>query len=183
MWKKAGSPEAKNNIYNIKRNETRRNIRSVQRQQVAIKRNTLHQEIMEASSRDKNLFFKLVKSQRATSAHSTQILRKDDKEYSTVEDIIAVFKNHFEQLAEPKNLPTFDEEHNNLVKADAELIINICENSYTTIQPVTLYEIDKIVKSLKKKKSCDTHNLKAEHLQYGGPVIADYLATVLNNIF
>ena len=48
-------------------------------------------------------------------AHSTQILRKDDKEYSTVEDIIAVFKNHFEQLAEPKNLQTFDEEHNDLV--------------------------------------------------------------------
>ena len=46
----------KNNIYNIKQHDDRRAVRSVQRKQSADERIELHQEIMRASDRDKNLF-------------------------------------------------------------------------------------------------------------------------------
>jgi low affinity Fe/Cu permease len=45
------------------------------------------------------------------------------------------------------------------VKIDAELIINICENSSVTIQPVTPTEISKLVATLKNKKAEDIDNL------------------------
>jgi hypothetical protein len=70
-----------------------------------------------------------------------------------------------------------------VVKIDAELIINICENSSVTIQPVTPTEISKLVATLKKKKAEDVDNLSAGHLQYGGSTISDYLASTINNIF
>jgi hypothetical protein len=69
------------------------------------------------------------------------------------------------------------------VKIDAELIINICENSSVTIQPVTPTEISKLVATLKKKKAEDIDNLTAEHLQYGVSTISDYLASTIKNIF
>ncbi|CAG2212379.1 unnamed protein product [Mytilus edulis] len=56
LWKKVGSPPSKNNIYNLKRLETKRSVRSIQRQQTADKRIKLHEEIMMASDRDKDLF-------------------------------------------------------------------------------------------------------------------------------
>ena len=44
-------------------------------------------------------------------------------------------------------------------------------------------EISKLVATLKKKKAEDIDNLTAEHLQYGGSTISDYLASTINNIF
>ncbi|CAC5384185.1 unnamed protein product [Mytilus coruscus] len=58
LWKKAGSPPSKDNIYNINRLDSKRTVRSIQRQQSADKRNQLHEEIMRASDRDKALFFR-----------------------------------------------------------------------------------------------------------------------------
>ena len=54
---------------------------------------------MRASDRDKNLFFRLIKNQRSTSSQFTQVLRENDKETSTPEDINLIFKNHFAKLA------------------------------------------------------------------------------------
>ena len=46
------------------------------------------------------------------------------------------FRNHFANLTEPKQNLKFNEEHDRQVKIDVELIVNICENSSVTIQPV-----------------------------------------------
>ena len=89
----------KQQIYNIKQNDARRAERSVQRQQSADERIELHQEIMRASDRDKNVFFQLIKNQRFTSSQFTQVLRENDKEASTLEDINVVFKDHYAKLA------------------------------------------------------------------------------------
>jgi hypothetical protein len=110
-------------------------------------------------------------------------LRVEQNEFTTPAEINETFRNHFANLAEPKQNLRFNEEHDRQVKIDAELIINICENSSVTIQPVTPTEISKLVATLKKKKAEDIQNLTAEHLQYGGSTISDYLASTINNIF
>jgi hypothetical protein len=183
LWKKAGSLQSSSNIYKIKRTEARKELRSIQRQQTAEKRTKLHEEIMESSDRDTKLFFKLIKNQRASSTADTQIFRVEQNEFTTPAEINETFRNHFANLAEPKQNLRFNEEHDRQVKIDAELIINICENSSVTIQPVTPTEISKLVATLKKKKAEDIQNLTAEHLQYGGSTISDYLASTINNIF
>jgi hypothetical protein len=43
-------------------------------------------------------------------------------------------------------------------KSHVELIINICENSSVTIQPVTPTEISKLVATIKRKKAEDIDN-------------------------
>jgi low affinity Fe/Cu permease len=78
--------------------------------------------------------------------------------------LVNPFCNLFANLAEPKQNIKFNEEHDRQVKTDAELIINICENSSVTIQPVTPTEISKLVATIKKKKAEDIDNLTAEHL-------------------
>ena len=73
---KAGSPLSKSTIYNIKRHDARKTVRSVQRQQRVIERIELHQEIMRASDRDTNFFYRL--NQRSTSSQFNQVLQAND---------------------------------------------------------------------------------------------------------
>ena len=85
----------KQQIYNIKQNDVRRAVRSVQSQQSTDERIELHQEIMRASDRDKNVLFRLIKNQRSISSQFTQVLRANDKEAATPEDINVVFKDQY----------------------------------------------------------------------------------------
>jgi hypothetical protein len=50
---------------------------------------------MRASDRDKNVLFRLIKNQRSTSSLFTQVLRVNDKEVATPEDINVVFKYQY----------------------------------------------------------------------------------------
>ncbi|CAG2248365.1 unnamed protein product [Mytilus edulis] len=102
--------------------DSKRIVRSIQRQQSADKRNQLHEEIMKASDRDNELFFRLIKTQRSSSSQFTHILQTPDKEASTPDDINELFKEHFANLAKTNENPFFDKEHDNLVKLDAETI-------------------------------------------------------------
>jgi hypothetical protein len=138
---------------------------------------------VESSDRDTKLFFQLIKNQCASSTADTLILRVEQNEFTTPAEINETFRNHFANLAEPKQNLKFNEEHDRQVKIDAEMIINICENSSVTIQPVAPTEISILVATLKKKKAEDIDNLTAEHLQYGVSTISDYLASTINNIF
>ncbi|CAG2225453.1 unnamed protein product [Mytilus edulis] len=183
LWKKAGSPPSKDNIYTIHRLDSKRLVRSIQRQQSADKRNQLHEEIMNASDRDNELFFRLIKTQRSSSSQFTHTLQTPDKEASTPDDINELFKEHFANLAKTKENPFFDKEHDNLVKLDAETIVKLCENDDITVQPVTSSEISKLISQLKKRKSGDVDGLTSEHLIYGGIALIDYLTTLINNIF
>ncbi|CAG2217043.1 unnamed protein product [Mytilus edulis] len=173
LWKKVGSPPSKNNIYNLKRLETKRSVRSIQRQQTADKRIKLHEEIMMASDRDKDLFFRLIKTQRSSSSHFTHTLRTEEKEASTPNEINNVFKEHFEKLAKTNSNPSFNIGHDNLVKLDMEAIVNICENQEITIQPVTSTEITKRISILKRKKAGDVEGIKIGTNYVGCPTCAD----------
>ena len=90
-------------------------------------------------------------------------MRVEQNEFTTPAEINETFRNHFANLAEPKQNLKFNEEHDREVKIDAELIINICGNSSVTNQPVTPTEISKLVATLNKKKAEDIDNLTAEH--------------------
>ncbi|CAC5417304.1 unnamed protein product [Mytilus coruscus] len=142
--KKAGSPPSKDNIYNIHRLGSKRTVRSIQRQQSVDKRNQLHEEIMRASDRDEDLFFRLIKTQRSSSSQFTHTLQTADKEASTPDDMNDLFKEHFANLAKTKVNRLFNEEHDNLVNLDAETIVKLCENEEITVQPVTSNEISKL---------------------------------------
>jgi hypothetical protein len=52
-------------------------------------------------------------------------LRVEQNEFTTPAEINETFRNHFANLAEPKQNIKFNEEHDRQVKIDAELIINI----------------------------------------------------------
>ncbi|XP_063436501.1 uncharacterized protein LOC134717932 [Mytilus trossulus] len=138
---------------------------------------------MKASDRDNELFFRLIKTQRSSSSQFTHTLQTPDKEASTPDDINELFKEHFANLAKTKDNPFFDKEHDNLVKLDAETIVNLCENDDITVQPVTSSEISKLISQLKKRKSGDVDGLTSEHLIYGGIALIDYPTTLINNIF
>ncbi|CAC5409253.1 unnamed protein product [Mytilus coruscus] len=112
---------------------------------------------MMASDRDKDLFFRLIKTQRSSSSQFTHTLRTDEKEASTPNKMNSIFKEHFEKLAKTNSNPSFNKDHDNLVKIDVETIVNICENQEITIQPVTSTEISKRISILKRKK-CWNYN-------------------------
>ncbi|CAC5367015.1 unnamed protein product [Mytilus coruscus] len=135
---------------------------------------------MMASDRDKDLFFRLIKTHRSSSSQITHTLRTEEKEASTPNEINSIFKEHFEKLTKTNSNPSFNIDRDNLVKIDVETIVNICENQEITIQPVTSTEISKRISILKRKKAGDVDGLTAEHLIYGGTELAEYLVTLIN---
>jgi hypothetical protein len=64
---------------------------------------------------------------RCSAVKLSQILRVEQNEFTTPAEINETFRNHFANLAEPKQNLKFNEVHDRQVKIDAELIINICE--------------------------------------------------------
>ncbi|CAC5375371.1 unnamed protein product [Mytilus coruscus] len=103
-----------------------------------------------ASDRDKDLFFRLINTRRSSSSQFTHTLRTEEKEASTPNEMNSIFKEHFEKLTKTNSNPSFNIDHDNLVKIDVETIVNICENQEITIQPVTSTEISKRISILKR---------------------------------
>ena len=66
MWKQAGRPADRTHSAVTDMKRTKRSLRSKQRQLRAQQRDAKHLETMTASSRDKSLFYKLIRNQRGT---------------------------------------------------------------------------------------------------------------------
>ena len=87
-WKSAGSPLDPSNELNVSRKESKKDFRSLQRQQQAVKRRELYQEITNNHTYEQKTFYKLVNHQRKTTSKETDYITVDNTDFLSTENII-----------------------------------------------------------------------------------------------
>ena len=148
-WKKAGSPQNRENDHFMRMKEARRCLRSEQRREAARRRDTKIESIMNAEN-DSKTFFRLVKEQRKTSSNQTDSITVDGNTCETTYDVCQGWATHFQKLATPLQNDNFDEEYKELVDQDIQSIQSICEAADKPIQTITQEEVKKAFNKLKK---------------------------------
>ena len=154
VWQMAGAPCDPSNPL-VRRKMARKHMRQTIRQQSYLNTQEKYEEIMQAKVEDTKLFYRLVNKQRSCIKTATDVLHFDGKSFSSSVDVAGAFSEHFQQLATSSNNPLFDAEYENQVTFDRLLIESIALQQEETIEPVTLNEVNTIVKSFKSNKAQD----------------------------
>ena len=183
IGKKAGRPHNKDNPLYKARKEAKQNLRKLQRQQSALERMKLYNEITQASiETDQKLFYTLVNKQRQKSLDKTSYIKINDKIYNDYDNIIDGWKTHFENLAQPKESTNFDDNHKSQVESNRVIIESICNSQNLNLPEVTENEIRKIISMLKNNKAPDPSGLTAEHFKFAIEEITPVLTNIINSI-
>ena len=182
-WKQAGSPSDPHDLSSIKRKSTKANLRTSIRSHTRSQRVEQYNKIAAAKSDDSKLFFKLISHQRGKTQDATEELIVDDKVLSTPQQISEAFREHFHNLANPDHSAEFLQYYKEDAMFNRMLIDDICSASEDNIEYITHEEMCGIINSLSNGKAADAHELTAEHLKHGGPVVIEYLVSIVNYIF
>ena len=128
-------------------------------------------------------FHALVRIQRKSGSSQTRSLVEDGKKYESPEDKCTGWRDHFNDLATPKDNPRFDDQYLNNVKTDLIHIKEICFRSATPIDLVTEVEMRKALTKLTKNKAADSFGLMSEHFTLCPDEIVPVLVNMVNSIF
>ena len=128
-----------------------------------------------------NDFWRLVKRARGSrGVDSIAVRNQDNKVVYEPEDVLGVWKTHFENLGTPKMAPEFDHEH--FVRVSEQVHLYNCGNDVDEFlsYPFTVSEVETGLRSLNKGKACGMDGVSAEHLCYGGRPMAIFLCEFYN---
>lgn len=171
-WKSAGCPRGLDPLWHAKK-EAKKLVRRVQRQQVALERIALYDEINKASEKDSGLFHRLVRRQR----------KRDNPKYTLLVDGILVedtdeqrevMANHFRDLARPQ-ITCKD-------SADFNRYLRLLYNIQPAIFQVTARALDTAISELAKGKAKDIYNQAAEQIHLLTPKAREILLFILQEI-
>ena len=182
QWKEAGKPIDPENELLINKNECKKQLRRRQRQIAAEQRNGLYIEILTSHTDDKKMFYKLINKQRNHKQSSISELIIDDVHVTELDMIRKGWASYFEKLATPVNDQNFDNNYKSKVQLRKLLIQNACDHDNTDFEPISREQIIKTIKTMKNNKAADMSGLTAEHIKFGGDVLADCLTSVVNDI-
>ena len=127
-------------------------LRKAQRQAYASRRDNLANKIMTARTGDTKLFHKLVNQQRGKKPGNTKILKVEDKIAETKEDMLDIWKCHFEALSTHAREECFEYEKLELAKEQNAIIEETIIKTGAKIDPITVTEIENSIKTLKQKR-------------------------------
>ena len=181
-WKIAGSPLDPSNELNISRKESKKDFRSLQRQQQAVKRRELYQEITNTHADEQKTFYKLVNHQRKTISKVTDYITVDNIEFLSTENIIEGWQLYFERLSEPKDDPRFINAYEDQVLEDHNIIEDICTSMGSNIDPISQDHLIEIINNMKRGKAADYAGITAEHFLNAMEEVAPYLTMIVNAI-
>ncbi|MEW8546332.1 MAG: reverse transcriptase family protein [Candidatus Thiodiazotropha sp.] len=182
QWKNAGKPIDPENSFVISKNACKKQLRKQQRQIAAEQRNSLYKEIMITHTDDKKLFYKLVNRQRNHSQYALSDLIIDDVHVTEVDMIRQGWASYFHRLATPVDDQKFDNTYKSKVELRRLLIQNICEQEGHDFEPISVEQVTKAIQMMKNNKAADMSGLTAEHIKYGGDVLAGCLTSLVNKI-
>ena len=133
---------------------------------------------------DRNCFWRLIKKARkASGSTSIGIRNSEEKVVHGINEVLNVWKAHFEKLGTPKFSEEYDNNHYTVV---TDRVRNLFENkggdnpSYAT--PFTRREIHEAIMTLNGNKAPGFDNVTGEHIKYAGETIDEVLLLLYNSM-
>ncbi|VDI21746.1 Hypothetical predicted protein [Mytilus galloprovincialis] len=176
-WQDIGKPKEHHLAIEL-RNEKKK-LRSKQRAEHAIDRQTFYQQIMD--NPNTQLFYRLINRGRSNSRTTTNCLKIDGEYIFCHEDQRKRFAQYYEDLSVPKE-EIYDNSYLNLCKIRQNYVQEALEEYEHNPELFTDTDIEKAIDCLNTKKSPDEFGLTAEHLKYAKSTIAPAMKTIFNNI-
>jgi hypothetical protein len=152
-------------------------LRHVQRTNAAKERTALYTEIMDSHSGDPRTFYKLVSQQRKSPYSSGSI---DFPNNITGENDTEKWASFFLDLATPKDLPEFDQEHKTSMVL-RRLLISTLPSDHQ-LPDITEEQVRKYVLSLSNNKAADAAGITSEHLKYAAECLIPILTALINRV-
>ena len=179
-----GRPRSNANFYYINYKETKKVF--MQRLTYLTKQYE-NDEILEAAHLaevNRNCFWRLLRKCRKTSGNvSLAIKRPDGTVAHELDDVLAVWKDHFSSLGGPKESPEYDDAHYLEV---SNFITNYNHSNHVDddflLQPLSTEEVMNAVNALNHGKSPGYDGVTSEHIVYGGEKMFELLRLLFNGI-
>ena len=175
-WKQEGRPPAPHPLA-VRKDKLRKDLRSTQRREEAMRRTNYMNDIMEASTRDSRTFHRLIRNNRNDSS-TDLVLKKDGILISDGEDQLKLWAEYFENLSTPKDYP--EQEEDSVV---LEVIRRHNKTHPGDPAVFTVWDVEKAIKKLNKNKAADKDATTAEHLKYATAEALAPLTDLINKIF
>ncbi|MES9881858.1 MAG: reverse transcriptase family protein [Sedimenticola sp.] len=179
FWKQANSPRPDHPL-SIQCRLAKYNLRKHIRREFAGTRDDFYNEIMEHPT-DKH-FYKLIRRSQSSTHKPSPCLVINGVESTDLPEQRIAFANYFEDLAAPKQLDQFDDDHLELSELQLDLIeqvINLQED-----EPIHILEeeVRLAIMSLNNGKAADESCLTAEHLKCAGKTVLPIITLFFNQI-
>jgi hypothetical protein len=181
-WKLEG--KRLNDPLHIQLKSQKKLLRSAQRKTESDRRLQLYKEIIDASSWDTRLFYKLINRQRnAKQADTTTCLLVDNTVLKDEEEIVQGWASYFLKLSTPADDPAFDGHYQDHISAEVALLELLVQTPSTQENPhITQKEVEKAIAKLNSGKAADQDGISAEHLKFAGSTIIPTLTNLFNTI-
>ena len=164
----------------MRKTELKKILRQKIRQANAQKRTLLYEQIMQATPRDVKLFHSLIETQRTTKSSQCTELMVDDQLINDPHELLTAWTKHFQRLATPMDLASFDTKYHQLVEEDVLILQMLIAENNDDFTDITTEEVRKAISSFNSGKAADLGGLCSEHLKYAADVISPYLASLFN---
>ena len=175
LWKLAGRPDHSHPLA-IEMRQAAKVVRSIQRQEAAVDRRQLLDEISTASENDQHLCHKLIRRLRSPKS-STSALLINGQIISDEDQVRDLWASYFDHLS----TPTIDHPE----RQELNLLMRRLASMDTSNIVVTSSMVQEIIADLHNKKAQDKNGFRAEHLKLLSPramqTLANCLTSIINN--
>ena len=111
-----------------------------------------------------------------------EIMRADNKECETQDQIREGWAEHFQRLVSPFENTRFDKEYKQIVDLHVEAIVVLCREESSSMDPVTEAEVASALKGLNNNKAADIIGLTSKLLKLAGIETIELIDPLLNYI-
>ena len=132
---------------------------------------------------DRNSFWRLVRKARGSKgSDSFSIRNKEEKVVYEIDEVLNVWRSHFESLGTPKVDPSYDALHYTRVTEKVRTYNEGRETDQFMAAPFGMQEVSDAIKLLNKGKACGLDMISAEHLCYAGLDLVRIITMLFNLI-
>jgi hypothetical protein len=154
----------------------KKSLRKAQRQAAAkVRRETKNSIITAAKSKDKGMFYKLIRKQRQTGLNAGAIDFRNFEKGNQQDS----WASYFQHLATPAGNDTFSKEYEDHLQIMYSLR-KMKMDDRMVVTPVTRSEVSQYIAKMKSGKAPDVYGVSAEHLKLASCKIVDILCHICN---
>ena len=130
---------------------------------------------------DRNFFWKMFrKSKGGNKSTSHAIKNSDDVVVYTLEEVLQVWRTHFDKISTPAQSAEYDEQHFSNVKRSVKSWLDGVNSSRFLAIPFSLDEINLAILKLHLGKAPGYDNVTTEHIRHAGPALSAVLCELYN---
>ena len=183
LWKAAGRPRDRDNYlfqnHKTARKEFMRELRKVQKEHDKREVN----EIIKAAHNDRVSFWKKVKRLRNPKQHEVFAVRNSSGNVVyNINEVVQVWRDHFECISQPRQSPNFDERHYKHVYDSVKSWYNEDDDGEFLTQTFTYDEVNTGMKALNRGKAAGCDGLTTEHFIHAGGTFITLIRDIFNSI-